>query len=674
MSDLHPADLPLSPEFIESVCARIADDKRVRRTLSAGGLLHLDRRLPFLCVYRKPAGRPDLGTHQLITGEAVFLVAGDEIATDPQLATMVVRIAETAAAAFGAFLVLEVWAGDVAPTPPRDPLTGEPLFPPPEFHLRTRGPGLPEPVLERLAGTLRNVKLYRQKATVDVDRAADPFPPHAGPLIDAADARRINCHFVGLEVAPIYRDAETGNVFPRALRTLRRSVHRAFIHTFFAYSHAATNARPAHFHVYGRRTISRDIFEADRQLAAISNTFDFLLQCTPANVAAAWRAFKQNGYETSPRFQYRPLAVEPSLLKRKLYEVPLERIEDPTINHILHQKLDELDRKITMLGDVGTPRFLPGSLQVYGGVEPLLLELAHEILRIVPARAKDDQEGTPLDAHAFADRALVEVARYRDRFPDFNAQVIVRDDLYAGLLVSQGDLLIGRKFVIPHPRVEALLQHEIGTHSLTSYNGRSQPLQLLHAGLAGYEGFQEGLAVLAEYLVGGLSRPRLRLLAARVVAAYHVSRGTTFVETFDALHRDHGYGRRTAFTIAMRVHRGGGLTKDAVYLRGLVEILHYLRGGGALDPLFIGKMAADHVPVVEELLHRNVLHPPPLRPLYLDKPEVHARLDRLHGGLSVLQLIEEPADEDRIRRQRRADRTGRVHHDPAGHGRPEPGT
>ena len=119
MSDLQPADLPLTPEFIESVCARIADDKRVRRTLSAGGLLNLDRRLPFLCVYRKPAGRPDLGTHQLITGEAAFLVAGDEIATDPQLATMVMRIAETAASAFGAFLILEVWAGDVAPLPPR---------------------------------------------------------------------------------------------------------------------------------------------------------------------------------------------------------------------------------------------------------------------------------------------------------------------------------------------------------------------------------------------------------------------------------------------------------------------------------------------------------------------------------------------------------------------------
>ncbi|NIQ16470.1 MAG: DUF1704 domain-containing protein, partial [Candidatus Dadabacteria bacterium] len=67
-------------------------------------------------------------------------------------------------------------------------------------------------------------------------------------------------------------------------------------------------------------------------------------------------------------------------------------------------------------------------------------------------------------------------------------------------------------------RVEALLQHEIGTHALTYFNGLSQPFKQLCIGLSGYEELQEGLAVLAEYLVGGLSKPRLRLLAGRVVA------------------------------------------------------------------------------------------------------------------------------------------------------------
>jgi uncharacterized protein (TIGR02421 family) len=190
--------------------------------------------------------------------------------------------------------------------------------------------------------------------------------------------------------------------------------------------------------------------------------------------------------------------------------------------------------------------------------------------------------------------------------------------------------------------------------------------------LAGYEGFQEGLAVLAEFLVGGLSRPRLRLLAARVAAAHCVVQRMSFVETFRHL-QTFGFGRHAAYTIAMRVHRGGGLTKDAVYLRGLVEVLHYLRRGGALEAALLGKMAAEHIPVVEELLHRNILHPPPLRPLYLQHPDVPERLERLAGGMSVLQLLEGTAHEDRVRRQRRADGAGRLHHDPARHGRPEHG-
>jgi hypothetical protein len=71
-----------------------------------------------------------------------------------------------------------------------------------------------------------------------------------------------------------------------------------------------------------------------------------------------------------------------------------------------------------------------------------------------------------------------------------------------------------------------------------------------------------------------------------------------------------GFSQRIAYTIAMRTCRGGGLTKDAVYLRGLMEILEFLQGGGGLERLFIGKIAADHISLIQELCQRNVLKPP----------------------------------------------------------------
>ena len=109
----------------------------------------------------------------------------------------------------------------------------------------------------------------------------------------------------------------------------------------------------------------------------------------------------------------------------------------------------------------------------------------------------------------------------------------------------------------------------------------------------------------------------MRQLAARVVAVRHLTDGASFVETFRSLDRDYEFNQRTAYNITMRVYRGGGLTKDAVYLRGLEAILRYVQKGGDLNPLLVGKMAIEHIPIIKELQYRNVLKPAPIVPRYL---------------------------------------------------------
>ena len=82
----------------------------------------------------------------------------------------------------------------------------------------------------------------------------------------------------------------------------------------------------------------------------------------------------------------------------------------------------------------------------------------------------------------------------------------------------------------------------------------------------------------------------------------------------------------------MRVYRGGGLTKDAVYLRGLAAILRYVQKGGDLNPLLVGKMAVEHIPIIKELQYRNVLKPVPIVPRYLQDAAALERLERLRGS------------------------------------------
>jgi uncharacterized protein (TIGR02421 family) len=167
-------------------------------------------------------------------------------------------------------------------------------------------------------------------------------------------------------------------------------------------------------------------------------------------------------------------------------------------------------------------------------------------------------------------------------------------------------------------------------------------LRLLKVGLAGYDGLQEGLAVLSEYLAGGLSPARMRTLAARVVATDAMIRGESFSSAFSQLVDQYCFEARTAYTIVLRIYRGGGFTKDAVYLRGLVEILAFIGKGGDLSPLFVGKLAADHIPVVRELLLRGVLRPPVLRPRYMEDPDSIARLKKLNSNSTVLDLLDGP--------------------------------
>jgi uncharacterized protein (TIGR02421 family) len=317
----------------------------------------------------------------------------------------------------------------------------------------------------------------------------------------------------------------------------------------------------------------------------------------------------------------------------------MEKIEDPTLTHIFAVKREELARQLTMVEDRGSRCFLRGSQQVYGELEEELLQLARQMLSRLPAGDLDDDGSHPLSAADFVRRAEQEIAHYRRQDPDLAARVELRDDI-PGLMVSRGAFLVGAGTQIAKPRVEAALAHEVGTHVLTNHNGRTQPFAQLHAGMAGYEALQEGLAVLAEYLVGGLSLPRLRLLAGRVVAVHSVTEGATFLETYRELHCDHGFSREGAFMTAMRVHRGGGFTKDMVYLQGLVKLLDYLGRGGELELLYLGKVALDHFPFVEELRWRQVLSPGPLLPRYLDHPDAAPRLERLRGGLSVLELVE----------------------------------
>ncbi|HSU36261.1 MAG TPA: tyrosine/phenylalanine carboxypeptidase domain-containing protein [Propionibacteriaceae bacterium] len=366
---------------------------------------------------------------------------------------------------------------------------------------------------------------------------------------------------------------------------------------------------------------------------------DLLLNLTPVNAAEAWTDFERSDFGTVPTLRLRPLEFAPDLVRRDLYNLEIENITDPALHTLFRAKRDEISRQITALEDRDTSRFLYGSLQLYGGIAQPLASAAEELLETIPARSSSTPSTMSVTAGAFAEAARAEFDRYRAVYRDFPAHIEVRDDI-SDLMVSFGRLLIPEAAAFSANRVDPLLHHEVGTHVVTYQNGARQPLTLLTIGLPGYDETQEGLAVLAEYLTGGLDPRRLRVLAARVVAVDSMLDGAGFLDIFELLRAEHQMPARTAWSIAIRVVVGGGSVKDAIYLRGITRILEALAEGSSLDVLFVGKLALDHIPLIEDLLDREVLQAPWVRPRWLDVPGAQDRLDRLREGASVIDLYE----------------------------------
>jgi len=383
-------------------------------------------------------------------------------------------------------------------------------------------------------------------------------------------------------------------------------------------------------------SVSEADLTLDHKLSELSGQLPLLRLVTPTNVTEAWTTFLAG---EEPVFAYRAL---PDLneISRALDRLTSEEATDPTIAHMAEGVIRELKLKVELLSRRNSPDFFLTSVEMFGHVEDETLEAANRILGLVP---EDSSTRSRVGATKLAAEALKELDYYQEQFPEMAATVNVSSTT-TGVMVEAGHLFIASDIKVIRERVYPLLQHEVGTHVVTFENGRSQPLHMLSAGLAHYDELQEALGVLAEYLAGGLPASRLRVLAYRVVAAHLRGQNASFRDAFGHL-TGLGCSKRVAFTTVMRAYRSGGITKDAIYLRGLIRLLGLIEKMDNLDmtPLLVGKVSFEALPLVRELLDRSILTTPPLVPRYLVDPEARKRMKKVQQGLDVLELGEPAA-------------------------------
>jgi hypothetical protein len=351
VSDISPKESDLA--LIEEVLRSLDAGKPVRREFEDGGRLHIDRPLPFLCVHLSDA-RNDLAAREVTSANASYLIT-----TDLNAAVLVIEaIGAAMVARFGAFLVLDI--GELE----RDRFLSEdaPYLPPFEIILSATDHLGARAALAAF-GIAVEIEEARTRAP-HLEKRCSHDDPNArlSTLVD-----RHPC--LTLRFAPVYRVPESEDIYPDLLQRIVAKIFDAGLHAIAAFLKSTGVMHLPTHRALGRQAFIDVVRRADRSIADVSASFDFLLAVTPINADAAWREFEASRFECTPELLYRPLTLQANVEKRKLFSIDFDHFEDPVLFALYSEKQQELDLQLSMLSARDTPRFVEisrGSLRPSG--------------------------------------------------------------------------------------------------------------------------------------------------------------------------------------------------------------------------------------------------------------------------------------------------------------------
>ncbi len=418
---------------------------------------------------------------------------------------------------------------------------------------------------------------------------------------------------IPLEIKKIFMDELSGEAFPLVVEALQVGLNKAILSTATLFSSQLGKKKSK------KSNLTSSLFEpivlqVDKAIFRLSNKINLLQHVNPVNYQQEKRLFFSRR-DYTPAFRYRQLRVDPYSFREKLHALPVSQIRDPVLRSLYRSVVDGYASRTDLITSIGTPQFLYNSLRHYG--EPSRRDVANaNFLLHAPQMPNFKPEEASIDAEE-AKLAFEElISSYNIDF-----SVVLSKRIVARAMVDplRRIVAINSHAKLTPTNLRALLSHEVGIHALTSANAELQPLNIFALGLPGNTQTQEGLAVLSEYLSGNLPLIRLKQLALRVISVQMLVEGESFRSVYHFLVDKYNLDKEEAFSMTTRVFRGGGFTKDFVYLSGLSQIIG-LYESRSLSPLMIGKTSLEFLGSIENLTERGLLLPPK----YLPKSFTHS--------------------------------------------------
>lgn len=423
------------------------------------------------------------------------------------------------------------------------------------------------------------------------------------------------CLVLPTEISKIFYDMKSRKPYPLVIDALKAGLKNSIIATAIEFSKKSTSLKKANKTALLSSNLEEVVLQIDKKIYSLGSGLNTLAFLNPINYNAEKKKFFSCKFRHNPQFKYKQLNLNPYKFKEALYRLPVDDIADITLLKIYRASLDALAVKVEMLSTIGTNNFLYNSLKYYG--EPSLNDKknAHFILHLHEGyqNNKKDEEIVSLDE-------VVSSFKEAGESYGLDLKIELSNKIVANALVNNMKVVINKNLKISAQELKALVNHELGVHVITMNNAIAQPLDILKIGLPFNTLTQEGLAILSEYLCGALSIKRLKILSLRVLGVTLMLKGHDFKHVFMTFIDEYKMDPDDAFSMVARIFRGGGFTKDYLYLRGFkLAYKAYMSGVNVFD-LLIGKTSFQYHSEVVELIERNILVAPKYRPHSFVKP------------------------------------------------------
>lgn len=349
------------------------------------------------------------------------------------------------------------------------------------------------------------------------------------------------------------------------------------------------------------------LIEIDRDIDQMVKQIELLSYVNPTNIEEEKSKFFSSKYLTDPKFLYPQINFDKFKLHRELFAQPIELIGDPDIRNLYEDIIYTYSGLIQCIETIGDgKKFYYNCLHCFGTPTEKDVENAKFILHFEDEDPKEERFRAQYES-----RETEVFFKEFSKDYDFNYEIVHSDKISASAMVlnSTKTLVLNENHHFSPHELRVLNNHEIGVHMVTTMNGLLHPLKIFSHGFPNYEETQEGLAVFAEYMSNNLTVKRLKELAYRVIAVDSLAKGYDFSKTFRLLHNQFDLDRESAFYITLRVHRGGGFTKDYLYLTGLKKVYDYYKKGKDLSPLLSGKVTLEYIDEINSLMDKGLAVP-----------------------------------------------------------------